>query len=141
MFQERAYLDRNWEPSAFPPKQIDAVLLTHAHVDHCGLVPKLVQRGFSRPDLSPPPPSADLVELVLRDSAEIQAEDAAFKRKRHRKEGRQGQYPVKPLYTERGRRPHAAAVRARAATTSRSRSTTQRHGRCSTTPATSSARR
>ena len=43
--------------------------------------------------------SADLVELVLRDAAEIQAEDAAFKEKRHRKEGRRGGRPVKPLYT------------------------------------------
>ena len=78
--------------------KLDAVLLTHAHVDHCGLVPKLVQEGFRGPIITTSA-SADLVELVLRDAAEIQAEDAAFKQKRHRKEGRQGKYPVKPLYT------------------------------------------
>lgn len=97
MFQERAYLARNWEPSPLPLRQIDAVLLTHAHVDHCGLVPKLVREGLRAPIFATEP-SVDLVELVLRDSAEIQMEDAAFKRKRHRKEGRRGKYPEKPLY-------------------------------------------
>jgi metallo-beta-lactamase family protein len=45
------------------------------------------------------PASADLAELILRDAAEIQMEDVAFKQKRHRKEGRRGQYPEQPLYT------------------------------------------
>jgi metallo-beta-lactamase family protein len=99
MFQERAYLDRNWEPSIVPPKQIDALLLTHAHVDHCGLVPKLVQEGFRGP-IYATAATADLVAVVLRDAAKIQMEDAAFKQKRHRKEGRSGRYPVKPLFTE-----------------------------------------
>ena len=97
MFQEREFLDRNWAPSPVRPQKLDAVLLTHAHVDHCGLVPKLVQEGYRGPVLTTAA-SADLVELVLRDAAEIQAEDASFKRKRHRKEGRQGKHPVKPLY-------------------------------------------
>ena len=99
MFQERAYLDRNWEPSVVPPKQIDALLLTHAHVDHCGLVPKLVHEGFRGP-IYATAATADLVAVVLRDAAKIQMEDAAFKQKRHRKEGRTGRYPVKPLFTE-----------------------------------------
>ena len=43
-------LDRNWDPSPVRLRDIDVVLLTHAHVDHCGLVPKLVQDGLSRPD-------------------------------------------------------------------------------------------
>ena len=98
MFQERAYLARNWEKSPLNVRKLDAVLLTHAHVDHCGLAPKLVHEGFRGPILTTSA-SADLVELVLRDSAAIQAEDAAFKKKRHRKEGRRGRYPVKPLYT------------------------------------------
>ena len=79
-------------------RDLDALLLTHAHVDHCGLAPKLVQDGFRSPIITTSA-SADLVELVLRDAAEIQMEDAAFKEKRHRKEGRRGKHPVKPLYT------------------------------------------
>lgn len=98
MYQERAYLDRNWAPSPIRLRDLHAVLLTHAHVDHCGLAPKLVQEGYRGPIITTSA-SADLVELVLRDAAQIQAEDAAFKEKRHRKEGRSGKYPVKPLYT------------------------------------------
>jgi metallo-beta-lactamase family protein len=98
MFQERAYLARNWEKSPLALRKLDAILLTHAHVDHCGLAPKLVREGFRGPIFTTSA-SADLVELVLRDAAEIQAEDAAFKKKRHRKEGRRGKYPVEPLYT------------------------------------------
>jgi metallo-beta-lactamase family protein len=98
MHQEREHLDRNWEPSPIRLRDVDAVLLTHAHVDHCGLAPKLVHDGFRGPIITTAA-SSDLVELVLRDSAEIQMEDAEFKQKRHRKEGRQGRYPIKPLYT------------------------------------------
>lgn len=100
MYQERAYLERNWAKSPVRVRDLDALLLTHAHVDHCGLAPKLVQEGFRGPILATSA-SADLVELVLRDAAEIQAEDAAFKAKRHRKEGRKDQRPPKPLYTMR----------------------------------------
>ncbi|MFZ5832798.1 MAG: MBL fold metallo-hydrolase RNA specificity domain-containing protein [Planctomycetota bacterium] len=98
MFQERDYLDRNWDVSPVRPRDLAAVLVTHAHIDHCGLAPKLVQDGLRAP-IYATPASVDLMELVLRDAAEIQEEDAAFKRKRHRKEGRKGKYPVQPLYT------------------------------------------
>ncbi|NUQ60897.1 MAG: MBL fold metallo-hydrolase [Pirellulales bacterium] len=98
MFQERPYLDRNWEPCPVPAGKIDAVILTHAHLDHCGLLPKLVREGF-RGRVFTTAASADLVDLILRDSAQIQAEDAAFKQKRHRKEGREPKHPVVPLYT------------------------------------------
>jgi len=97
MFQEREYRDRNWEPSSEWAKDLDAVVLTHAHLDHCGLTPRLVKDGFSGPIFSTPA-SADLVEIILRDSAEIQMEDAAYKRRRHKKEGRKGRYPEVPLY-------------------------------------------
>ncbi len=98
MFQERHFRDRNWEPSPVPPKKIDAVLLTHAHLDHCGLVPRLVNEGFRGP-IYTTPASAELVEIILRDSAEIQMEDAAYKKRRHEKEGRKGKHPEVPLYT------------------------------------------
>ena len=98
MFQERQYRDRNWEPSPIPPKKLDAVVLTHAHLDHCGLVPKLAREGFRGPVLATEA-SADLAELILRDSAYIQTEDAAYKKRRHRKERRRGKHPEVPLYT------------------------------------------
>ena len=46
LYQERQFRDRNWEPFTVPPDTIDAVFLTHAHLDHCGLLPKLVKDGF-----------------------------------------------------------------------------------------------
>jgi len=98
MFQERTHQGRNWEPSPLRPKMINAMLLTHAHVDHCGLAPKLVHEGFRGPIITTAA-SADLIELVLRDSAKIQEEDTAYKRKRHRRERRKGKHPVRPLYT------------------------------------------
>ena len=99
MFQEREYLDRNWEPSQYSAEEIDALLLTHAHVDHCGRVPKLVKEGF-RGEILATAASTELVELILRDSAKIQAEDVAYKKRRHRKERRRGKHPEEPLYTK-----------------------------------------
>lgn len=105
MFQEREFLGRNWTPCPVPAGSLDALLLTHAHVDHLGLVPRLVAEGFSGP-IYATRPTVGLAEIVLRDAAHIQSEDAAYKKKRHAKEGRRGQYPEEPLYTE------ADAVRA-----------------------------
>jgi metallo-beta-lactamase family protein len=99
LFQERQFLARNWEPCPVPAGQLDALLLTHVHVDHCGLIPRLVQEGYGGPIFCTPP-SVDLAEIILRDAASIQVEDAAYKKKRHRKEGRAGRYPEVPLYTE-----------------------------------------
>jgi metallo-beta-lactamase family protein len=99
MFQEREYLGRNWQTSPIPPDQIDAVVLTHAHVDHCGLIPRLVAEGFQGPVLCTRA-TASLAEIILRDAAKIQVEDAAYKRKRHQKEGRRSKYPVAPLFDE-----------------------------------------
>lgn len=99
MFQEREYLDRNWQQSPIPPDQIDALLLTHAHIDHCGLIPRLVAEGFQGPIFCTRP-TASLSEVMLRDAAKIQVEDAAYKRRRHQKEGRKSKHPIAPLFDE-----------------------------------------
>ena len=98
LFQERPYLARNWDPFPVPPETIDLVLLTHVHLDHCGGLPKLVREGFSG-DILTTSASAELLSIVLMDAARIQDEDAAFKKKRHQKEGRQGAHPEIPLFT------------------------------------------
>lgn len=98
LFQEREYLARNWDPFPVPPDSIDMLLLTHVHLDHCGLIPKLVRDGFSGPILLTHPSKA-LLPIVLLDSARIQEEDASYKKKRHKKEGRKGPFPEIPLYT------------------------------------------
>ncbi len=99
MFQERDFRNRNWDPFPFPPSEISAVILTHAHVDHCGLLPRLINQGFSgRVYLTPP--TADLVEIVLKDAAHIQLEDLKYKQKRHQKEGRDGPHTYEPLYDD-----------------------------------------
>ncbi len=97
LFQERAYLERNWTPFPVPPETIDFVLLSHAHLDHSGLLPKLVRDGYDKSILTTSA-SADLLPIVLRDAAELQEEDAAYKKKRHKREGRRSRYPEVPLY-------------------------------------------
>jgi metallo-beta-lactamase family protein len=99
MFQERAYLERNWQPSLKPPRELAAVLLTHVHIDHSGLLPRLVREGFRGP-IYCTRPTAALAEVMLLDAARIQEEDAAYKKKRHQREGRRGKYPEIPLFTE-----------------------------------------
>ena len=98
LYQERFLKDRNWEPFPIPPDTLDAVLLTHAHIDHCGLLPKLVREGF-RGRIYCNDATADIAKIMLVDSARLQEEDAQFKKKRHEKEGRKGPYPEVPLYT------------------------------------------
>ena len=100
MHQERDFAHRNWEPFAVPPEEIDAVLLTHAHLDHSGLLPKLVREGF-RGRIYCTPATADITDVLLRDAGRIQEEDAAFKKRRHQREGRRGAHPEQPLYTAR----------------------------------------
>lgn len=99
MVQEREFLARNWESCPVPPDQISALILTHVHIDHSGLIPKFVRDGFSG-TIYATPPSCDLLEIMLLDSARIQEEDAKYKKRRHEKEGRKGKYPEVPLYTE-----------------------------------------
>jgi metallo-beta-lactamase family protein len=99
LYQERKYRERNWAPFAMDPGSIDAVLLTHAHLDHCGLLPKLVREGFGGP-IYCTSATAEITRIVLLDSARIQEEDAEFKRRRHEREDRKGPHPEEPLYTE-----------------------------------------
>lgn len=99
LFQERKYQERNWNPFQVEPASLQAVLLTHAHLDHCGLLPKLVREGF-RGRIFCTSATAEIARYVLLDSARLAAEDAAFKRARHEREGREGPHPAVPLYSE-----------------------------------------
>ena len=98
MYQEREYKGRNWEPFAVKPETLDAVLLTHAHIDHCGLLPKLVREGF-RGRIYCTYATSEIAQIILLDAAHLQEEDADFKRRRHEREKRKGPFPVVPLYT------------------------------------------
>jgi len=98
LYQEREYRSRNWEPFPIPPHTLDAVLLTHAHVDHCGLLPKLVREGFQG-KIYCTDATAEIAQIILLDAAKLQEEDAEFKKERHRRENRKGPFPEIPLYT------------------------------------------
>lgn len=85
---------RNWRPFPVEPRDIDAVVLTHAHLDHCGYLPALVRQGF-RGRIHATEDTARLAEIVLRDSAHLMEEDA-----RHANEhGWSKHSPALPLYT------------------------------------------
>ena len=87
MFQEWKLKPRNW--TAFDKEDLDydAVLLTHAHLDHCGLLPRLVKLGF-RGKIHGTAPTLKIAQIIMEDSGRIQEEDARFKLKRHEREGR-----------------------------------------------------
>ncbi len=97
LYQEREFRSRDWNPFPVPPNTIDAVLLTHAHLDHCGLLPKLAREGF-RGKIYCTAATFDIAKIMLLDAAKLQEEDAEFKKKRHEREGRKGPYPEIPLY-------------------------------------------
>ncbi|NOX59134.1 MAG: MBL fold metallo-hydrolase [Planctomycetes bacterium] len=82
----------------FPCKgsQIDAVVLSHAHIDHCGRLPRLVHEGFNGP-IYATSATCDLVKILLADSAHIQQEDAAYW---NRKRVKRGDAPIEPLYAQ-----------------------------------------
>ncbi len=84
----------NQAPFPFDAKSIDFVLLSHAHLDHAGLLPRLVRDGFSGRILCTRP-TAEIARLMLADSAHLQVEDAAY---RTRKAKRRGEPSVPPLY-------------------------------------------
>ena len=85
---------RNWEPFPFDAREIRCVVLTHAHLDHTGLLPKLVARGFRGP-IYCTKPSRGLVSLILLDAGKIQEEQARYARKK----GYSRHKDPRPLYT------------------------------------------
>ena len=95
MFQgQKEWRERNWQDTPVPAREIDAVILTHAHLDHCGWIPRLVKEGF-RGSIYATQPTIDLCAVVLPDSGHIQEEDAAYYNKRKVSK----HDPALPLYT------------------------------------------
>ena len=90
--------ERNRRPFPFDPTELKAVILSHAHIDHSGRLPLLVKSGFRGPILATEP-TAELCRIMLADSAHIQEEDARWKIKRLKKQGKDASW-VTPLYTE-----------------------------------------
>lgn len=85
----------NSEPFPFEPSEIECVILSHAHIDHCGRIPLLVKRGFTG-KIYCTDATADLLDVMLKDSGFIHEKDAQWKSKRA---ARAGKPPVEPLYT------------------------------------------
>jgi len=99
LYQERELKGRNWSPFFIPPQSLDAVLLTHAHLDHCGLLPKLAQKDFNS-SIYCTAATSEITRIMLLDAGKLQEEDAEFKRRRHKRERRKGPHPEIPLYTQ-----------------------------------------
>ena len=85
---------RNWEDTPVPARDIDAVILTHAHLDHCGWIPRLAKEGFNGP-IYATPPTIDLCSVILSDSGHLQEEEARF----HNQRKSSKHHPALPLYT------------------------------------------
>lgn len=83
----------NWEPLPVPPSSIDAVVLTHAHLDHSGYLPRLVAQGFTGPVFATPA-TRDVAELILRDAGYLQEKDAEYANRK----GFSKHAPALPLY-------------------------------------------
>jgi len=90
----KEWRERNWQQTPVPAREIDAVILTHAHLDHCGWIPRLVREGFSGP-IYATQPTIDLCSVVLPDSGHLQEEEARF----HNQKRSSKHDPALPLYT------------------------------------------
>src|SRR3990167_4756596 len=97
---------RNWERLPVDPVSIDAVVLTHGHIDHTGYLPRLFRDGFDG-GVYASRATADLLGLLLPDSGHLQEEEAAY----HNKRGTSKHRPALPLYTEEEGREAATRVR------------------------------
>ncbi len=96
LFQgQKDWRERNWRDTPVPAKEIDAVILTHAHLDHCGWIPRLMKEGFRGP-IYATSPTIDLCCIILPDSGHLQEEDAAY----YNKTKKSKHHPALPLYTE-----------------------------------------
>ncbi len=91
----KALRERNWQPLPFDPAALDAVVLTHAHVDHCGFLPRLVAAGFGGRVFCTPG-TAQLCRIVLPDAGRLQEEDAS----EANRQGYTRHRPALPLFTE-----------------------------------------
>jgi metallo-beta-lactamase family protein len=87
--------NRNWQDWGFHPKEIETLFLTHAHIDHSGRIPKLVKDGFHGQIITSPP-TAELCQIMLLDSAHVQEMDAEWQTRQNR---RQAKGEILPLYT------------------------------------------
>lgn len=95
LFQgQKEWRERNWQDTPIPAREIDAVILTHAHLDHSGWIPRLFQEGFSGP-IYATPATLDLCRILLPDSGHLQEEEAEF----HNKHKSSKHTPALPLYT------------------------------------------
>jgi metallo-beta-lactamase family protein len=96
LFQgSRDWKEKNWSDFPVDPSSVDCILLTHAHIDHAGFLPRFIQKGFNGPVYCTAA-TADLLGLMLPDAGHLQEEDAAFANKnRHTRHD-----PALPLYTE-----------------------------------------
>lgn len=92
----REMQEENSNDFGFDPESVDFLLLTHAHLDHCGRIPLLVKRGF-KGEIITTSASRDLAKLVMLDSAYLQEEEAEYRAKRSRREGKSEE--IEPLYT------------------------------------------
>ena len=87
---------RNWETKLYSPADLDFILITHAHLDHTGLLPRLVKEGF-KGRIYCTPPTADFLGLMLQDSAHIQEVESAYQSVLR---SRKGKKAVEPLYNQ-----------------------------------------
>ena len=104
----RAIEERNRDLAPYRPKAVDFVILTHAHMDHAGLLPALAANGFSGPVYCTPA-TADLLGVMLEDSAHIQESEAERQAKKFRRRGLR--HPPEPLYTMADARAATALLR------------------------------
>jgi len=94
----REIVEENSEPFGFEPEAIDYLLLTHAHLDHCGRIPLLAKRGFSG-EIITTAATVELARLVMLDSAGLQEEEARYQKRKQRRHGGNHERSTEPLYT------------------------------------------
>lgn len=98
MFQGNSAIEeRNFQTENYRPEELDFILLTHAHIDHSGLLPRMVKKGF-KGSIYCTPPTADLAAIMLEDSAHIQEMDHEWKSRHNKRRGTSPAPSDEPLY-------------------------------------------